>query len=122
MSALGDLSGALVTALRTVPGLRVAQDVGEVVDPPAAILGPPLLAWNGYCDGPTSATFTVNVVVTFDERAMERLFAFLPLVAVAVDSVPDAVVTAAAPGTYRIGNADLPCYAVTVECAVPPEV
>jgi hypothetical protein len=119
MMTIAEVGEALITALRTVPNLR-AGFVSELTDPapPAALVQPPVLSWAGYRDGPTSATFEVAVCVAFDDRAMERLYELVPLVANALEEVADAAVTEARPGTFRVGSAELPCYSITVETSL----
>lgn len=119
MRTIAETGDALVAALLTVPDLR-AGFVSQLTDPapPAALVSPPVLVWTGYRDGPTSATFEVAVCVAFDDRAMERLYELVPLVAAALEEVSDASVTEARPGTFRVGSADLPCYSISVETSL----
>lgn len=118
MSAVSEVADALLVALRTVPSLRASLDHGGAVSPPEAVVGPPRLAWEGYCTGPTSATFRVALVVANTDHAMERLWDLMPQVAEAIDSVPDAAVTRADPGTFSSGGSDLPAYDITVEVSL----
>lgn len=118
MSAVGDAAASLLAAVKTVPNTRQYRDPGAAVDPPGIVLGPPALAWEGMCSGPTSATFLVYVVVAADERYLEQLWELVPLVADALDSVPDATVTGAVPGAYQSGGSELPCYEITVEVSL----
>ena len=64
----------------------------DLVDPPAAVLGPPTLTWDTFMSAPTNATFTLALAAPADDRALGRLFDLLPAVTVAVDTVTDAVV------------------------------
>lgn len=105
----------LYTALGTVPGLRVARGVGVRLDPPAALVAPPQLAWNGYGSDPTDATFTVPVVVAQTERALAELMKWTPLVVEAISGVENAAVRTANPGTWASGGPDLPAYLIEVE-------
>jgi hypothetical protein len=111
---------ALEAALRTVDGLRVFRDPGATVDPPAAILGAPALGWRAFCPAPTSARFTVFVVVAANERAMEQLWDLVPVVAAAVEEqVQEASVrdgdAAALPTTFPTGGSNLPAYAIEID-------
>ena len=114
MTVIGDTAEALRTALRGVKGLRVFDDPGAVNSPPGAVVGPPVLRWESYDAMPSSATFTVYLIAKAEARAMDRLFEYLPLVAAAVDTVTDAVVTTAQPGMYQANGSDLPTYELTV--------
>lgn len=119
MSAIEDAATALRTAAGTVPDIRVHPDVGPGVDPPAVVVGVPALEWEGICPGPTSAQFPVWVVVPNDlARADGRLYELVPLVAAALDEVPDATVVRADPGTYPSSSGDLPAYQITVDVAL----
>lgn len=111
---VAEQAAALEAALEAVPSLRVYRDPGGVVDPPAAVLGPPSLLWRGVCAGPTEATFPVYVVTKADEHALERLWDLVPSVAAAVDTVPDAAVTGAEPGSYQSGAVSLPSYELSI--------
>lgn len=108
----------LETALRGVEGLRYYALGDAQVDPPAVVLGAPALAWEAYALAPTTATFPVFLVTALDDRALERLFAFLVPVAEALDAVADAAVQTANPGTYVAGTQELPCYTLNVEVAL----
>lgn len=114
MSVIEDTAAALRGALKTVNGIRVYEDPGAVSDPPAAVVGPPTLRWEGPCAEPSSATFTVYLIAKADGRAMPRLYELIPKVAVAIDSVTDAVITTAQPGFFSAGGSELPTYELTV--------
>ncbi|MBK1785133.1 hypothetical protein [Prauserella cavernicola] len=123
MSLVREAAERLEAALATVGDLRVTRDLGSNVDPPAAIIGPPRLDWDGYLPlgelaQPTSATCVVYVAVANDDRSLERLWEFVPRVAAALSEVQDAVTTSALPGMFPVGNADLPCYEITVEMSL----
>ncbi len=118
MSQISDVRDSLNVALKTVQGLRVYSDLGESMDPPAAIVGPPRLNWEAQCPGPTSARFLVYVVVGADERALENLWRWVELAADALDGVLDATVIRADPGTFNSGGNDLPSYEITVEVSL----
>ena len=109
---------ALETALATVEGLRVARLGGIAPDPPAAIVGPPQLTFESYCDGPTEARFVVWVAVPSDDRSMERLWVLVPLAAAAINTVTDASVVSAEPAVFDIGGPELPAYSLLVPVAL----
>ncbi|TDD98899.1 hypothetical protein [Jiangella asiatica] len=107
---------AIEAALAAVPNLRVTRDPGASLDPPAAVIMPPRLTWETGCTEPTAATFLVYLTQRFDDRSIENLWDLVPVAAAAIDEGTDfAVVTIALPGTYQVGNADLPAYELTVE-------
>lgn len=118
MGAVADVANDLRTALAGVPGIRAYTDVGATVDPPAAILGPPRLTWNGPCPEPTEATFLVYVVTAADSRSLERLWDLTLLVAEAIESVHDAVVRSANPGVWNTAGVDLPSYEISIEVGI----
>ncbi|GEL17687.1 hypothetical protein [Pseudonocardia asaccharolytica] len=118
MGAVADAAAELASALGTVPGVRVYTDLGAVIDPPGVVLGPPALTWGGPCADPVSARWLVAVVVAADERALPRLWDLAPLVAAAVDTVPDAVVIRADPGVWSTGTTELPCYELQIETSL----
>lgn len=96
-------------------GIRYTA-LGDDVDPPAAVVGPPLLNWESYSAEPTSARYLVYLIVGADERAIDRLLDLMPLVTEAIESVPDASVTLATPTVWPAG--ELPCYELTVEATL----
>lgn len=116
MSVVADAADALLAALRTAAGVRVYDDPGALVDPPAVVLTPPRLTWSGYRSDPTDATFVAVAVVAADERASARLWDLVPLVAAAADELPDAAVKSAQPGTW--GSSELPAYLIEIEVAL----
>lgn len=118
MSAIAKASQALAAALRTVPELRVYTDPGASIDPPAALVGPPQLTWEAYDVAPTGARFVVVLMAAADERALECLWDFVPLVAAAIEAVPDTVVRQANPGVWLTGGTELPCYEIQVEASL----
>lgn len=116
MSSVDDAIDRLYAALETVEGLRVVRGVGMSIDPPAALVAPPRLAWDGYGPDPTDATFTVPVVVRQDERAMTQVLAWGELVWLALAEVENAAVRSADPGTWPAGSgSELPAYLINVE-------
>lgn len=119
MTTVKEAAEQLEVALRTVEGVRVYRDPSATVDPPGVLIAPPRLRWEDYCAGPpTSATFVVIVMVAMDARAVEELWEWVPLVAAAIDTVPDAAVAAANPGVFNSGGTDLPSYEITVEVSL----
>lgn len=119
MAAIQAAKRDLLDALATVTGLRVYPDMGPAVDPPAAVLSPPALTWENMCpSGPSSARFLVYVVVTNDDRAVDRLLELVPRVAAALDEVTEAVVIRADPGSYPISASDLPAYQIQVDVSL----
>jgi hypothetical protein len=116
MSGLDDAIEALYAALGTVDGLRVVRGVGLRVDPPAVLVAPPRLVWNGFGPDPTDATFTVPVVVAQDDRAMSEVLKWGAVVWQALNDVENAAVRSADPGTWPAGGgSELPAYLIDVE-------
>ena len=109
---------ALSTALETVEGLRVFRVPGAVLDPPAALVGPPLLSFGGPDSDPIGARWVVIVAVNFDDRAFPNLWELIPQVTAAIESQTDAVVSQASPGTWQNGAISLPCYEISVETSL----
>ncbi|MCW6008501.1 hypothetical protein K1W54_28750 [Micromonospora sp. CPCC 205371] len=121
MSTVAEADAALTAAIQALPKdeIRLHPDVGAAVDPPAAVVGPPALLWEGACLEPTTARFLVYVIVSPDaERAKERLYALVPMVANALDQVTDASVIRADPGRYPTSDGDLPAYEIQVDVAL----
>lgn len=109
----------VLAALRTVEDLRVYDDMAATVDPPGAILGPPALAYDAFLVEPTSARLIVALVVTADERAVQRLLDLLPSVTTVLGDVENVVVRSADPGTWPAGGgSDLPAYLIEIEAAL----
>jgi hypothetical protein len=119
MSAVADAAVMLETALKapTPNTFATYRDMGAPLQPPAVILGPPSLLWEAGCNGPTSARFLLYVVVDASERAAEILWDLVVEVADIIDGT-EAVVVQANPASYVTANGDLPCYEMTVECAL----
>ncbi|WP_435582917.1 hypothetical protein [Amycolatopsis thermoflava] len=117
MRTVAEAAQQLTTALATVEPLRL-YTLGDNIDPPALLIGAPQLTWDGYGPAATSATFPVFVIVAKNERALERLWEFVGPVAAAVDTVADAVVQTADPGTFPTGTQELPCYSLSVEVSL----
>lgn len=91
----------------------------EATDPPAVILAPPQLRWDGPIElGPREATWQAVLVVPAGGDVVGDLFRLLPIVTDAIDGTADAVVTRAEPGVYRAGATELPAYFVFAEVAL----
>lgn len=118
MSAVKDAVAALNTALKGVEQVRLHADPGAAINPPATVVGPPSLTWDALAVWPTAARFLVYVVVAADQRALERLWDLVPVVAEAIDGLEDAVVVRADPGTYQTSGGELPCYQIQVDYAL----
>jgi len=66
-------------------------------------------------DDPTDATFTVALLVAFNDRTSAELLRWRPAVTAALQDA-NAVVTTAVLGTWPAGGGtDLPAYLITVE-------
>lgn len=116
MSSVGDALGALYAALEGVDGLRVVRGVGLQVDPPAVVVPPPNLTWSAMGDEPTDASFSVALLVAFNDRITEELLRWQPLVVAALQTVDNTVVTTAVLGSWPAGGGtDLPAYLITAE-------
>lgn len=113
---IADARADLVEALGEVEDLRVYTKPATMVDPPAAVVALPDLQFETYCAGvPTSATFSIPLIVKANDKAIDALEELLLAAAAAVEALPSAVVTAA-----RIGSWDdtLPAYDMEVEYAL----
>jgi hypothetical protein len=108
---------ALLVALDTVDEVK-AYRVGDNITPPGFVVGPPVLTFDSYCDGPTEARFVVWVVVDANSWSMDRLWELVPLAAAAINTVVDASVTNADPAVYEAGDIDLPAYSLLVPVAL----
>lgn len=115
MSTIIERLDGLSATLRGLEGIRYYSDRGAAIDPPAVVLGPPLLRWETGCPEPTSATLLVIVAVPKDERAVPRLMELVPRVAAAVDALPWATVSRAVPGALQVGGDELPAYEIESE-------
>jgi hypothetical protein len=107
----------ITSTLKTVEGVRF-YDEGDNIDPPAVLVSPPTLDWEGYCPQPTSATIQVFLVVGQNDRALPQMLKYISPVSDALDGVTDAVVRTAIPTIFRVGSTDLPCYAISVEISL----
>lgn len=113
MVNLSQVVADLTAALKTVPGVRF-YDYGDLIDPPAVLISPPTLDWEGYGGGPTTATIQVFLVVGSTDRALPQMLKYIGPISEAVDSVTNAVVETAIPTLFQAGTTDLPCYAISV--------
>lgn len=118
MSVVTDVRTALNEALKGVEGVRVYDDPGANMDPPALLVGPPTLTWEGYGSGPVNARIIVYLVVPENDRALEKLGELVASVADAIDDTSDSVVVRADPGLLIVGGQELPSYEVLVEVAL----
>lgn len=120
--AAAELAQAIRAKLGQV--FLVTTDPGGMTNPPAVVVGPPLLTWEAFGSlrgnsPPTSATFTVFVVEQMDEYAVSNLWSHaLQVTQVIEDDVLSAVVTTAAPGLFAANGQELPCYSITVEMSL----
>lgn len=116
MTTVAEAAFELESALKLVPDARVYRDQGANIEPRAIVIGPPVLAWESDGRrGPTSARFLVYAIVAADDRAAERLWEFVEVVADTIDMHTDAAVTQADPAVYVSGTSQLPCYEIQTE-------
>lgn len=117
MTTVKQAADAIADALAQVEGLRPYTEVDGNVQPPAAVLGPPVMTWRGYCPAgqPSTAQFPVYVIVDMNERALEGLWDAVPVVAEALSSVDNATFSQASPAVWSAGNTDLPAYLILVD-------
>jgi hypothetical protein len=102
-----------------------AKDIRNYVDPsvamspPAVLIGAPTLNFQAYCREPSSATYTLYLVVPLGAKPMEQLWDLVPKVTEALDEMPDAAVTTARPGgVFNNAGTDLPCYEIPTEVSL----
>lgn len=105
----------ILDGLVDVPGIRRYTDLDAAIDPPAVVLGSPVLLWNAMGPDPSEARFGVYVVVPRDAQTMERLWDLVPLVVVALEEVCDLVSRNANPTSYPTGTIELPAYLIETE-------
>jgi hypothetical protein len=119
---LAHVHGVLMAALVEVSGLSVAKRPGQALNPPAAYVGPPSLTWDGFETHAREGVFEVVLAAPATDRAVEVLYAFLPRVVEALDTIDrdeaDVVVKSAEPGVWQSGTISLPCYFIRVEAAL----
>lgn len=121
-SGLAEARDALVAALEaasaSVPPahrFRVVTELADSIDPPAAILLPPTLTWEGPGPDPHTAAWTVALVVTPGDYLVGQLFELLPEVTSSLDNMVDCVMQTAEPDIFRTGGTELPGYFLRVE-------
>lgn len=110
----------LTAALRTVvaPGFEVYPDIGPAVSPPGAVLGAPTLQWETPGVEPTSARWSVFLIVPAGDRASRELWDLIPPVTAALDQVADVAVMTASPSSYPTSGGDLPAYEIQIEVSL----
>lgn len=118
MRTVAEAAEELREALAARGDVIVTTNPGATIDPPAVLFGPPVLDWEGYGPRPTTATFTLYVITMQDDILLERLWELVPSIVETVESVTDAVVPTATPGTVPAGGVDLPSYALRVEMSL----
>lgn len=75
MSILG-IRSAMATNLSSIPGLRVASEIPDQINPPVAVIALNNIDYDGaFQGGLTTFNFTIQLVVTrmAERRAQERL-------------------------------------------------
>ncbi len=117
------LEAALRAASAALPAderFTVLTELAGQPDPPAAILAPPALRWDGPTGyGPREASWITYLVVPVGDRFVAELYRLLPTVVNALEGpATDAVVSSAEPGVYRAGSTELPAYLITAEVAL----
>lgn len=119
MSAVAVAMVDLETELKEIPefGGAVARDPSAPLAVlPAIVMGPPEMLWATACPGPNDIRLILYVVVDADERALERMWDLVPIVANWVEANTDAVVVnPVSPGSYVSGTTELPAYKITIE-------
>lgn len=111
----------LAEALRGIEGMQADTELGASLYPPACGFGPARFVWRLGTSEPTDATMVIGLVVSDNKgpRVYDDMIEWLPRVAEAIESLPDAVIRSASPGTWPSGGADLPAYLFEVEVALP---
>lgn len=112
MSAVTEAAAELAGALRSIEGVRV-YDLGQSVDPPGIVIGPPRLEWAAYSTEITSASFPVYLVAALGDRTLEQLTELAPKVAAVIEQLTDASIDSADPTIYPVG--ELPAYLFIAE-------
>lgn len=114
-----DVAAAAVKAAQPGSGLQVLAELGEVVDPPAVVLLPPTLTWEGPGPAPRTGVWTVALVVAAGKGdAAAELLALLPAVVTAIEETVECVLQTAEPDIFRTGSTELPAYFLRVEVAL----
>jgi hypothetical protein len=119
-NVIGQAADELSEALAAIDGVRHYRLRGGAVSPPATILAPPTVTWNGMDADPTDASWVVALVVADAERCDEQLWALLPAVYAALDGLNGRVVVRdARPDSYPSGGVSLPAYVFNVDVSLP---
>lgn len=115
---LREATDALIVACQAIDGVMVLRgDQVGTMRTPAVVVSLPVVRWEAFCVGPTSAQFRVAVVVALDEYAMGRLWDLLPVVHEAIEDGTRATVTEAVPIPFDspLGAAGLASYELITE-------
>jgi uracil phosphoribosyltransferase len=119
VSSIADAAKEIRAAIKLVPKVTVVTDPQAAIVPPAAILAPPTLSWDGYQVEPTSATFRVIVAASKGSSTIEELWELVPAVAAAIDEhLHGASVRSANPTVWTSAQNDYPAYEITVEVSL----
>lgn len=108
------ITEALDTVREALVGFRVGY-LGSTAasSPPAVVIAPPSLVWEGYGAEPTGITVDVLAMVAGGERSTEQLAEHTLAVIKALSAHRGLVVTAADPAVYD----NLPAYRIVVDAA-----
>lgn len=74
--SISGIRSAMATNLSSIPGLRVASEIPDQINPPVAVISMNNIEYDGaFQQGLTTMNFTVQLVVTrmAERRAQERL-------------------------------------------------
>lgn len=97
-------------------GFTRVHAIGEALtDPPAVVLGVPVMQWSGPDHDPIEFTWPIAVVVPANDEAAMALLDLTPRVGAALDTIAEISVTRADPGIWTDGGTPLPCYEITCE-------
>jgi hypothetical protein len=120
VDVLGPAADLLSEALADIDGVRHYRLRGGAVSPPATILAPPTVTWNGMAVEPSDASWVVALVVADAERSDEQLWSLLPAVYSALDGLNGRVVVRdARPDSYPSGGVNLPAYVFNLDVSLP---
>lgn len=111
-----DAQNRLQAALLTVDGLRV-PDVSQSVSPPAAVIGPPKLSWDGYgtVGGAVLSTqWNIYLILSVSQYAINNLMSMVAKVTAAIEKYTPGIVLSAAAGSYVSPTGALPAYVIVV--------
>jgi hypothetical protein len=93
--------------------------VAATVSPPAVVVGPPTLSWDGVgsivTGQPTTAQWSVYLVVAQNQYAIDVLLSLVTQITAAIEQFTSAVVLGARPGIYPSPQGNLPAYVITVQ-------